>query len=215
MDIIVPMPFIISVSLFLCIGLSMAALFNLYYQRVATGTALIINDLSGKKRVSFTNTLVLPIIHSKETLKMPLIPMEFDWRGKNGLKCADNIRVDIRLTVYLKIEERTADVLSAVRSMGVDKASDAEAVRSALQGILSQAICDAGQTSTFFTILKDSSKFHQTLIEKIGHDLFGYTVVHIAIDYLEQTPLRDLDPEDVYDAENIRVINELIATQKT
>ena len=47
----------------------------------------------------------------------------------------------------------------------------------------------------------------------IGSDLNGYVLEDVAIDYLEQTAKNSLDPSNILDAEGIRKITELTATQ--
>lgn len=47
----------------------------------------------------------------------------------------------------------------------------------------------------------------------IGNDLNGYVLEDVAIDYLEQTAKNSLDPSNILDAEGIRKITELTATQ--
>ena len=47
----------------------------------------------------------------------------------------------------------------------------------------------------------------------IGQDLSGYVLEDVAIDFLEQTSINDLDPNNIMDAEGIRRITELTAQQ--
>ncbi|GAA2258883.1 hypothetical protein GCM10010145_33920 [Streptomyces ruber] len=51
------------------------------------------------------------------------------------------------------------------------------------------------------------------IIEVIGVDLNGYHLEDAAIDYLEQTPVSQLDPANVLDAQGIRKITELTAVE--
>ena len=67
--------------------MGLAALFKAFYIKVAQGTALIVNDMSAKPKVHFTGALVYPIIYKKEMMKISLITLEVDRRGKDGLIC--------------------------------------------------------------------------------------------------------------------------------
>ena len=51
------------------------------------------------------------------------------------------------------------------------------------------------------------------IIDNIGTDLNGYVLEDVAIDYLEQTPIEKLDPNNILDSQGIRKITELTAEQ--
>ena len=68
------------------------ALFKAFYIKVPQGTALIVNDMSSTPKVHFTGALVYPVIHLKEFMRISLITLEVDRRGKDGLICRDNMR---------------------------------------------------------------------------------------------------------------------------
>ena len=48
----------------------------------------------------------------------------------------------------------------------------------------------------------------------IGEDLDGYVLDDAVIDHLEQTPIDQLDPDDIRDAEGIRKITEITSAEK-
>ena len=65
----------------------------------------------------------------------------------------------------------------------------------------------------FEDLYTQRQEFKDQIIEIIGTDLNGYSLEDAAIDYLEQTPLEALDPENILDAEGIRSITELTAAK--
>ena len=70
--------------------------------------------------------------------------------------------------------------------------------------------CDQSQVTVFRNCIIPSYPTANSIacangkIISIGKDLNGYALEDIAIDYLEQTPLETLDPNNVLDAEGIR-----------
>ncbi|HUQ57425.1 flotillin family protein, partial [Lentzea sp.] len=56
-------------------------------------------------------------------------------------------------------------------------------------------------------------EFRDRIVQVIGTDLNGYSLEDAAIDYLEQTPLKQLDPANILDAQGIRKITELTAIE--
>ncbi|MEE9337063.1 MAG: hypothetical protein V3U87_03215, partial [Methylococcaceae bacterium] len=122
-DLSVLMPIITGIGIFFVIIMGIAILFKAFYIKVDQGTALIVNDMSSKPKVHFTGALVYPIIYKKEFMKISLITLEVDRRGNDGLICEDNMRADITVAFYLRVNETTEDVLRVAKSIGVDRAS--------------------------------------------------------------------------------------------
>ena len=212
-DLTIIMPLLTSVGIFFVILLGLAALFKAFYVKVEQGTALIVNDMSAQPKVHFTGALVYPIIYKKELMKISLITLEVDRRGTDGLICADNMRADITVAFYLRVNETAEDVLKVAKSVGANRASDKEAVNQLFNAKFSEALKTVGKQIEFVSLFEDRQKFREKIIEVIGDDLNGYILEDVAIDYLEQTPKAALDPNNILDAEGIKKITELTAEQ--
>ncbi|WP_240754346.1 hypothetical protein [Lampropedia aestuarii] len=184
-----------------------------FYIKVPQGTALIKNDLSAKPKVLFTGGIVWPVIHKKEFMKISLITLEIDRRGKEGLICRDNMRADITVAFYLRVNETADDVLKVAKAIGVDRASEKGAVNELFNAKFSEALKTVGKQLDFVDLFENRIEFRDRIIAIIGQDLNGYALEDVAIDYLEQTPKVSLDPNNILDAEGIRKITELTAAQ--
>lgn len=212
-DLSVIMPILTGVGIVFVILVGLAGLFKAFYIKVDQGTALIVNDMSSKPKVHFTGALVYPIIYKKELMKVSLITLEVDRRGKDGLICADNMRADITVAFYLRVNETPEDVLKVAKSIGAGRASDKDAVNQLFNAKFSEALKTVGKQIDFVKLFEDRQDFREKIIQVIGDDLNGYVLEDVAIDYLEQTPKSSLDPTNILDAEGIRKITELTATQ--
>lgn len=193
--------------------LGLAALFKAFYFKVEQGTALIVNDMSATPKVHFTGALVWPILYKKELMRISLITLEVDRRGSDGLICADNMRADISVAFYLRVNETPEDVLKVAKSIGASRASDRQAVDELFAAKFSEALKTVGKQTEFVQLFENRQEFREKIIEVIGDDLNGYVLEDVAIDYLEQTPKSSLDPSNILDAEGIKKITELTATQ--
>jgi uncharacterized membrane protein YqiK len=211
LSVLVPVVMVFGSAIILLMGL--AALFKAFYIKVEQGTALIVNDMSAKPKVHFTGALVYPIIYKKELMRISLITLEVDRRGKDGLICADNMRADITVAFYLRVNETPEDVLKVAKSLGADRASDRDAVNELFNAKFSEALKTVGKQIEFVKLFENRQEFREKIIEVIGNDLNGYVLEDVAIDYLEQTPKASLDPSNILDAEGIRKITELTAQQ--
>ena len=192
---------------------AMLAMVKAFYIKVPQGTALIINDTTSQPKVKFTGGLVLPVIHKKEFMQISLITLEIDRRGKEGLICKDNMRADITVAFYLRVNETSEDVLKVAKSIGVERASDKVAVNELFNAKFSEALKTVGKQIEFVKLFENRQEFRDQIIHVIGNDLNGYVLEDVAIDYLEQTPKSSLDPNNILDAEGIRKITELTANQ--
>lgn len=191
----------------------MLLMFKAFYIKVPQGTALIVNDMSSTPKVHFTGALVYPVIYKKEFMKISLITLEVDRRAKDGLICRDNMRADITVAFYLRVNETQQDVLKVAKAIGVDRASDRTAVNELFNAKFSEALKTVGKQIDFVKLFENRQEFRDRIIEVIGNDLNGYVLEDVAIDYLEQTPKASLDPTNILDAEGIRKITELTAAQ--
>ena len=197
---------------FACL-VGMLVMFKAFYIKVPQGTALIVNDMSSTPKVHFTGALVYPVIYKKEFMRISLITLEVDRRGKDGLICRDNMRADITVAFYLRVNETPQDVLKVAKAIGVDRASDKVAVNELFNAKFSEALKTVGKQIEFVKLFENRQEFRDRIIEVIGNDLNGYVLEDVAIDYLEQTPKSSLDPSNILDAEGIRKITELTAAQ--
>jgi uncharacterized membrane protein YqiK len=207
------MPFLTGVGLFFLLIFGFFVLFKAFYIKVPQGTALIVNDMSSTPKVHFTGALVYPVIYLKEFMKISLITLEVDRRAKDGLICKDNMRADITVAFYLRVNETQEDVLKVAKAIGVDRASDRAAVNELFNAKFSEALKTVGKQFDFVQLFENRQDFRDRIVEVIGNDLNGYVLEDVAIDYLEQTSKASLDPSNILDAQGIRKITELTAAQ--
>ena len=184
-----------------------------FYVKVEQGKALIVNTLKSVPEVTFTGQLVLPVIHKKEFMDVSLNTIEIDRRGADGLICQDNIRADIKVAFYVRVNKTKEDVLRVAQSIGCERASDRATLEELFVAKFSEALKTVGKQLDFVDLYQERERFRDEIIKVIGKDLNGYVLEDAAIDYLEQTPIEQLDENNILDAEGIRKITELTATQ--
>jgi len=207
------MPIFIIVGLIILILFGFPILLKKFYKKVEQGTALIINTTRSKPKVTFTGGWVFPIIHMQELMKISLITLEVDRRGKDGLICNDNMRADITVAFYLRVNETEQDVLRVAKAVGTQRASDTRAVYDLFAAKFSEALKTVGKKVEFEELFEDRQRFRDAIVDAIGSDLNGYSLEDVAIDYLEQTPKSALDPNNILDSQGIKKITELTASQ--
>ncbi|HST45443.1 MAG TPA: SPFH domain-containing protein, partial [Luteimonas sp.] len=207
------LPFVIGAGVLLMLLLGVFGLFRAFYIKVDQGTALIVNDLSATPKVRFTGGLIIPVLYRAEHMQISLITLQVERRGKEGLICKDNMRADIVVAFYLRVNETQADVLRVAKAVGAARASDKMAVDELFNAKFSEALKTVGKKFEFIDLFEKRQEFRDEIIKVIGNDLNGYALEDVAIDYLEQTRKADLDPNNIMDAQGIRKITELTAAQ--
>lgn len=183
------------------------------YRKVDQGQAMIINTLSNEPKVTFTGGLVIPVLHRVEKMAISLKTIEINRRGGEGLICNDNIRADIIVTFFVRVNKTREDVLKVAQAIGCERASDQETVEELFSAKFSEALKTVGKRMDFEDLYRERNHFRDQIIEVIGQDLNGYVLEDAAIDYLEQTPMNQLDANNILDAQGIRKITELTAIQ--
>ena len=206
-------PGLVLLGLVVVLVFGLMGLFKAFYKKVDQGTALIVNDMSSQPKVHFTGALIVPVLYRAELMKISLITLQVDRRGKEGLICKDNMRADITVAFYLRVNETQADVLRVAKAIGADRASDKNAVDELFNAKFSEALKTVGKKFEFTDLFEQRQEFRDEIVKVIGNDLNGYVLEDVAIDYLEQTPKHMLDQNNIMDAQGIRKITELTAQQ--
>lgn len=184
-----------------------------FYRQVDQGKVLIVNTLKSEPVVTFTGAVVIPIIHRSEVMDISLKTVEIDRRGKEGLICKDNIRADIKVTFFVRVNKTREDVLKVAQSIGCVRASDQETLENLFEAKFSEALKTVGKSFDFEELYTKREEIKDKVVNTIGRDLNGYMLEDCAIDFLEQTPVEMLDKDNILDAQGIRKITELTTVQ--
>ncbi|MEO1651942.1 MAG: SPFH domain-containing protein [Bacteroidota bacterium] len=198
---------IVSVSLILmfCMGLF---LFSQYYHKAASNQALIRVGLGGTK-VSFSSMLSIPLLHKLDRVDLSPQKLVIERKGKEGLILKDSIRADIKVDFILSILNTEDAVQDVSFNLGAEKASDPETIRNLFEALFSEVLKTIAKEYDFADVLPNLEQFKRDILYQIGIDLHGYSLDRCAIDYFEQTPLDQLDPDNILDAQGLLKIQQV------
>jgi flotillin len=192
--------------------IAVGVVYSMLYRKAQRGQALIRTGVGGTK-VSFNGMAVIPVLHRLETIDISLKRVEIDRTAKNGLICKDNMRADIKVAFFVRVNQTEEDVLRVAQSIGCERASDTNEIRALFDAKFSEALKTVGKRFDFTELYEERETFRDEIIKIIGTNLNGFVLDDAAIDYLEQTPIEALDPDNILDAQGIKKITELTATQ--
>jgi uncharacterized membrane protein YqiK len=164
--------------------------------------------------VSFSGIVVVPVIHRCEEIDISVKRIEIYRHGEDGLVCRDNIRADIKVVFFVRVNKTSDDVLRVAQSIGCVRASNQQALVELFDAKFSEALKTAGKQFDFTDLYGERERFKEEILKVVGTDLNGFVLDDAAIDYLEQTPLVKLDENNILDAEGIKKIIGLTSVQK-
>lgn len=200
------------VAVVLLITIALLFVVTRLFRKVEQGQALIISKTK-KVDVTFTGAVVLPVLHKAEVMDISVKTIEIRRTGREGLICQDNIRADIHINFFVRVNKTSEDVVKVAQAIGTQRASDKVAIQEFFAAKFSEALKTVGKQLDFIDLYTKREEFRDRIIRVIGTDLNGYHLDDAAIDFLEQTPMVQLDSANILDAQGIRKITELTSIE--
>ncbi len=183
------------------------------YHKVEQGSAMVVNKTRSID-VTFSGALVMPVVHKAELMDISVKRLQIERQGKEGLICRDNIRADIDVSFYVRVNPTNESVLEVAKLIGCAEASNPTTMDQLFGAKFSEALKTVGKQMDFVELYEKRDDFRHRVIQTIGQDLNGYLLDDVAIEYLEQTPLSMLDPHNILDSEGIKKITEITTTHR-
>jgi uncharacterized membrane protein YqiK len=211
MDILVAIGVVVLVLAFLLFTSGMFV--TRLYRKVEQGSAMVVNK-TRTLDVTFAGALVMPVIHKAEVMDISVKRLQIAREGKEGLICRDNIRADIDVSFYVRVNPTNESVLEVAKLIGCAEASNPDTMDQLFGAKFSEALKTVGKQLDFVELYEKRDDFRHRVIQVIGQDLNGYLLDDVAIEYLEQTPLGMLDPNNILDSEGIKKITEITTSHR-
>ena len=168
----------------------------------------------GGIQVAFDWMVRVPLVQSYHIVDISVKKLEISRKGKDGLVCKDNIRADITVAFYIRVDATEESVRKVAQMLTPERVSDVEQLRELFEAKFSEALKTAGKQMEFHELFTERIKFRDQIQDTIGKDLDGFLLQDVAIDYIEQTPLDQHDPHNVLDAEGIKKITEITQRER-
>ena len=197
---------VIAILLVIVIGI------KTFFKKIPQGTALVRTGM-GETKVILDGGTVIPLLHRQEYMDISIKKIEVERIGKDGLICQDNMRADIKVVFFVRVNPKQDEIIKVAQTIGCERASDLGTLIALFDAKFSDAVKTVGKRFDFVELYDSREEFKTQIINIIGVDLNGYVLDDCAIDYLEQTPLELLKKDNILDAEGIKKITDLTAEQ--
>lgn len=202
-----------SVAIFVFLLFAFLVVLSSFYKKIPQGKAIVRTGFGGTKVAFNKGMYVIPVFHKMEIMDISIKKIEIARMETDGLICKDNVRADIKVAFFVRVNKSVDDVISVAQNLGTVRASDPETLKSIFESKFSEALKTVGKKFEFIELYEARREFRDEILNIIGTDLNGYILDDCAIDYLEQTELRFLSPDNILDSEGIKKITELTAQQ--
>ncbi|MDR0575681.1 MAG: hypothetical protein LBG96_16950 [Tannerella sp.] len=184
-----------------------------FYKKIPQGKSIVRTGVGGTKVAFNKGMYVIPIFHKMEIMDISLKKVQIERMNHDGLICKDNIRADIKVAFFVRVNKSVNDVINVAQTIGCERASAIETLKDVFEAKFSEALKTVGKKFDFIELYEARREFRDEIMNIIGTDLNGYILDDCAIDYLEQTDLQYLSPDNILDSEGIKKITDLTAAQ--
>ncbi|MCF8715594.1 flotillin family protein [Joostella atrarenae] len=189
------------------------AIIAMFYKKVPQGQALIRTGFGGTKVATDRGLYTVPVFHKTEIMDISVKKIQIERLAHEGLICKDNMRADIKVAFFVRVNNDIEYIKKVAQTIGVDRASKIATLEDLFEAKFSEALKTVGKKFDFIELYEARREFRDEIVNIIGTDLNGYTLEDCAIDFLEQTSVKELKPDNILDAEGIKKITELTAVQ--
>lgn len=203
----------ISLGLILFLIIVYFAIIAMFYKKIPQGEALVRTGFGGTKVATEKGLYVVPVFHRVEIMDISVKKIQIERLGNEGLICKDNMRADIKVAFFVRVNNEVEFIKKVAQTIGCARASDKKTLEDLFEAKFSEALKTVGKKFEFSELYEARREFRDEIVDIIGTDLNGYTLEDCAIDYLEQTPVSFLKPDNILDSEGIKKITELTAAQ--
>jgi len=202
------------IGLVAVIALAAGFVFSKFYRKPGPEEAIVRTGVKGLSVVTGRGMMVVPLIQEAHVMDLSVKRILISRDGEDGLICQDNMRADIKVTFFVRVNNQVNDIKTVAETIGPRRASTQDKLEELFEAKFSEALKTVGKNFEFVQLYTERDQFKEQILKVIGTDLNGYVLDDCAIDYLEQTPLERLSPTNILDAEGIKKITELTSAER-
>ena len=185
------------------------------YKRAPANMGFIRTGFLGTKVCLGRGAIVLPVFHEVTWVSLETLKLIVSRTRDQAVLTADKIRVDVAAELYAHVGRSVDDLLTASRSLG-ERTFDPEKLRSLLEAKIVSAIRSYAATKTLSELHENRDGFAQAVkaaaIESFKAN--GLTLEEVSIVTLEQSPKEYFKPDNVFDAEGLKIITDITSSAR-
>lgn len=190
----------------LVIGLILARL----YKRASKEKAFVRTGFGGQKVVKDGGAVIIPILHDSLDVNMKTLKLDVSRHGTDALLTNDQIRVDVEASFYTRVKPDESAIAMAAQTLG-DKTQNPAALKETIENKFVDVLRSVAAQMTMNDLISKRADFSAKVKEAIVHNIEtnGLELEDVAVTRLDQTPVKFLDPNNVYDAAGLAAITKV------
>ena len=113
---------------FLFLAIVYFAIIAMFYKKVHQGQALIRTGVGGTKVATDKGLYVVPVFHRVEIMDVSVKKIQIERLGVEGLICKDNMRADIKVAFFVRVNNDISYIKKVAQTIGVARAYRIETI---------------------------------------------------------------------------------------
>lgn len=188
------------------VGFILARLFK----RASKETAFVRTGFGGQKVVKDGGAVIFPILHDTIDVNMKTLKLDVSRHGTDALLTGDQIRVDVEASFYTRVKPDESAIAIAAQTLG-DKTQNPQALKEIIENKFVDVLRSVAAQMTMNDLISKRADFSAKVREAIAHNIEanGLELEDVAVTRLDQTPVKFLDPNNVYDAAGLAAITKV------
>src|SRR5690606_2882627 len=132
---------------------------SMFYKKIPQGKAIVRTGVGGSKVAFNKGMYVVPVFHKMEIMDISIKKIEIGRMQHDGLICRGNIRDEINVAVFVRVDKSVEDVSNVAQNVGCDRASEAEALKNIFEAKFSEAMKAVGKLFDFIELYEARREF--------------------------------------------------------
>lgn len=197
---------LIAIVVMVVVGLMISRL----YKRATKETAYVRTGMGGQKVVKDGGALIIPVLHDTLDVNMSTLRLDVHRTGQDALLTLDKMRVDVEASFYTKVKPDAEAIAMAAQTLGKNT-MDPMKLRALIENKFVDALRSVAATMNMSELNEKRAVFSQNVQNAIEHDLVknGLELENVSITKLDQTDIKYLNENNVFDAEGLANITKI------
>ena len=120
---------LIAVGAVVFIIIAFFVVLSMFYKKIPQGKAIVRTGVGGSNVAFNKGMYVIPVFHKMEVMDISVKKIEINRMQGDGLICKDNIRADIKVAFFVRVNKSVDDVINVAQNLGCDRASEPETLK--------------------------------------------------------------------------------------
>jgi uncharacterized membrane protein YqiK len=179
------------------------------YVKTPSNMAFVRTGMGGQKVILNGGAIFIPMFHELMEVLTETMKIVVNRDGPLALITKDNLRADVQIEFYIKVEKNEEAVIAAATSLG-HKGINPKGVKNLVEEKLVSALRSVAAQSDLLELHADRQKFAEHVQELVTKELIhnGLTLEAVACSILDQANYANLDLNNIFNAQGAKTVAE-------